>query len=397
MKALMLTTSFPAFEGDVRSPFIYELAKAMSKYVDVTVVCPDYKASKNSEENFGAVKVRRFSYFPKRFQILTEHGGLASNMERNPFSYFQLPFFIMSMFFKLLKEVKNCDVIFAQWALAGLVAVIADFFHKKPIILTTRGADVNMSLKNPIYKRILVWVLNRCTFVTSNNQDLINKINSLGISKTMVIYNGVDVEKFRPRDKLKLRKLLNLPTNKKIIIFVGWLIPRKGVNYLIAAIPDVIKKYPAAHFLLIGDGMMRNELEKQILDLNVENQTWLLGTKKPEDVPLWLGAADILILPSIAEGMPNIVLEAMASAVPVVATRISGTPELLKDGFNGYLIDPKNSAQIAEKINKILARPQDIEKLGKNGRNLLFEKGLTWDNSAKRYLDLAKNLIEIKK
>lgn len=390
MKACILTTSFPAYEGHIQSPFIAELAKAMSKHAEVTVICPNYKVSKAKEENFGKVKVKRFSYFPKKFQTLTEGGGLANNLEKNLSSYLQMPFFIFSMFLRLVKEIKSVDVIFAQWALAGLVAVAVSTVYKKPVILTTRGADVNMAIKNYLYKKILTLVLSKCKFITSNNEDLINKINSLGIKKTTVIRNGVDTEKFCPRNKKELRKKFGLPTDKKIILFVGWLIPRKGVNYLINAIPDVVKENKDVLFLILGEGPMRNELELLISELNIGLFVRFVGSKKPEEVPYWLSASDILVLPSLAEGMPNVVLEAMASEVPVVATRVSGTPELVKDGVNGYLIAPESSEEIADKLNKILAKPKAMKELGKNGRASLIEKGLTWDTSAKKYLELVK-------
>src|SRR3989344_2921773 len=393
MRACILTTSFPAYEGHFQSQFIAELAKAMSKLAEVTVICPKYKISRQSEESFGNVKIKRFTYFPIKFQTLTEGGGLASNMEKNILSYIQLPFFLLSMFFKLIREIKNHDVIFAQWALAGMVAVFAGFFFKKPVILTTRGADVNMSLKNPVFKKILVAVMRCCNHITSNNEDLIKKVNELGIKNTTVVRNGVDTDRFKPGDKTELRKKLGLPLNKKIIIYIGWFIERKGVKYLVSAMPKIIMGHKNTHFLLIGEGIMRAEIEKQIETLGIKEFTQLTGAKLPAEVPDWLCAADILILPSMAEGFPNVVLEAMASGVSVVATNVSGTPELLKDGFNGYLIEPKNPEQIAEKINKILETPETAEKMGKNGRQMLFDKGLSWDNSAKKYIEIASRFL----
>lgn len=396
MRACILTTSFPAYEGHFQSPFIAELAKAMSKVADVTVICPRYKISRNSQENFGNVKVKRFTYFPKKFQTLTEGGGMAANMEKNILAYVQLPFFLLSMFFKLIREMKNYDVIFAQWALAGMVAVFAKFFFRKTVILTTRGADVNMSLKNPVFRKILVEVMRRCDHITSNNEDLIKKVNELGIKHTTVIRNGVDTDRFKPRNKTELRKKLGLPLDKKIITYIGWLIERKGVNYLIDAAPKITKEYPNIHFLLIGEGTMRQEIEKQIENLKIKEFFQLVGAKSPAEVPDWLCAADILVLPSLAEGFPNVVLEAMASGVSVIATNISGTPELLKDGVNGYLVEPKNSEQISVAVNKILEKPATAEKLGLNGRQMLFDKGLTWDKSAGNYIELASKFSNIR-
>jgi glycosyltransferase involved in cell wall biosynthesis len=390
MKVCILTTSFPAHRGHFQSPFIYELAKHLTKNkIDLHVVCPFYKNSKK-EETWGNIKIHRFQYFyPKFLQKLTSGGGIPSNLKTSFMAKLQFPFFIISMFFKARKIAKKCDIIHAQWALSALVGI----FIKKPIVLTTRGEAVNSALRGKLSKKILLYILKKCNYIVPNNYKhelILNQLN-LPRNKIKTITNGVNINLFKPRNKIKARKTLNLPEDKKIILSVGWLIKRKGHNYLLDAIPELIKQHKDLLFIIIGNGILKKNLLNKSKKLGITNHVKFIKAQEPNKIPIWMNAADIFILSSLSEGRPNVIAEALASGLPVIATKVSGTPEFITHKENGLLINPKSTKAIINSINLLY---NNSKKLEKNSRKSILDKKLGWDDCAKNYIDIYKKILK---
>src|SRR3989344_777428 len=236
MKIGIITTSYPAYKGHLQSPFIHSLAEALAKDGNqVKVVCPYYGNFSKKNEHMDKVEVFRFQYFPLKFQKLTEGGGMPSALKASFIAKINMPFFILCSIFKSLKELKNCDIIHCQWALAGVSGIFVKKIFKKPMILTTRGAEFDLALKNFIFKNVLKYILKNSDYITPNNESHIETIKKFGIleDKITAVPNGVDLNNFRPRDQKQIRERMGLSFDKKIILFVGWLIERKGVNYLL--------------------------------------------------------------------------------------------------------------------------------------------------------------------
>jgi glycosyltransferase involved in cell wall biosynthesis len=386
MKICILTTSFPAYKGHLQSPFIYELTKTLSKKEEIHVVCPYYKESKSKKEKYNNINIHRFQYFPKKLQTLTSGGGIPSNLKKSWFARIQLPFFLASIFLKSTKIAKKSDIIHAQWALSGLTGVILKKIYKKPLILTTRGAAVNLAIKNKLTKRVLLFIFKNCDYITPNNEAHTKLIRDLGLKKVKTIPNGIDTKKFKPRDKNKIREKLNLPKNKKIILFVGWLIERKGLKYLLEAIKDL-----NIILLIIGTGILEKQHKEQVKELNIQQKVIFMGPKPPEKIPEYMNVSDIYILPSLSEGRPNTVIEAMASGIPVIATAVDGTKAILKD--YGLSIEPKSPKQIKEAIIKILNNKQFAKKLSANGLRYIKENKLSWEKCTEEYIKIYKEVI----
>lgn len=396
MKICMLTTSFPAYSKGYQSPFVYRLARSIvKKNIDLNVIAPFYRISRKKYEVMDGIKVHRFQYLPLRYQSLTEKGGLPSNFKKRFSGKIEILFYITAFFIKSLKIAPKTDIIHCQWVLSALVGLPFRALYTKPLILTLRGADANMSLNNFFLKKIFTFVLKHCDCVVSNNKYVARLVSGLNIrlkSKIKVISNGVDLDIFKPRDKQDIRKKLGLPLNKRIILFTGWLIERKGVTYLISAVEKIIKQKKDVLFIILGDGQLKEELLTKVKYLKIENYIKFVGPKPPEEIPYWMSAADIFILPSLSEGMPNVVMEAMASGLPVIATSVSGTPELIEDGKNGFLIPPKNSEDIEKRVIQLLNDQHLSDKIGDNARKSIFERNLTWDSSAEKYIKIYRTL-----
>jgi teichuronic acid biosynthesis glycosyltransferase TuaC len=403
MNICILTTSFPAFQGHTQSPFILELAKSIAEKHKVHVVCPNYQVSRHNKEVWGKtkqVKISRFQYaYPKSVQKLTSEGGIPTALKTSFLAKLQFPFFVASMFWKARKPVQYCDVIHAQWALSGLVGVFLKKIYNKPLVLTTRGAAVNLALQGKLSRKVLLYVLKHCSMITPNNYSHEQTLLKLGIpqEKIKVIPNGIHTAQFKPvskKQQVQARKKLELPLNKKIVLCMGWLIPRKGQRYLLDALPDVIasnkknKKSKDLLFVIVGSGVQEEELKQKVKRLKLQKRVLFVPSQPPNEIPRWMHTADIFILPSLSEGRPNVVPEALSSGVPVIATHVNGTPEFIENRKNGLLIPPKDSKAIAQALNLLLKKTTLYAKLKKNARKSILQKKLGWETQARKYYEV---------
>lgn len=392
MKIGILTTSYPAYNGHLQSPFIHNLAKTLaSKGYDVKVVCPYYGKFSKKNEIMDNVEIKRFQYFPLRLQKVTAGGGIPSSMKASYMAKLNIPFFIVSFIYKGLKELKDCDIIHSQWVLSGIPGIFLKKFFGKKMIITTRGAEINIAIDNLVLRKILQIIFKNTDFITPNNESHVEIIKQLGISETKIkaIPNGIDLESFKPRNKREIRGKLNLPQDKKIVLFVGWLIERKGVGYLLEAASRI--KNRDVLFLIIGNGILEDSLRMQAKSLGLENIKFL-GAKDSKDIPYWMSAADIFVLPSLSEGRPNVVAEAASSGLPVIATNVNGTPELIDERM-GFLIPPKDSNAIYEKLKILLEDEKLRKRLEKNSRKLIISKIYSWEKCAENYLEIYKKCV----
>lgn len=195
--------------------------------------------------------------------------------------------------------------------------------------------------------------------------------------KIHVIYNGVDTEKFKPRiNRTELRREFSLEENKKIVLFVGRLYHRKGLEILLQSIPQVIDEFSNVRFVISGQGFKQKEegLRNLSKELNIEEQVTFLGYVSDEKLPSLYSSSDIFVLPAIYENFPFAILEAQSSGLPVISTKVGGIPEFLVDNKNGFLIDPRDSSQLAQRLLTLLQDEKTAKKMGDCGRRLVEEK-----------------------
>jgi glycosyltransferase involved in cell wall biosynthesis len=398
MKICTLTPTFPSHKGDVRSPFIYRLCKTLIDLGnEVKIVCPDYTTNRRDldiEES-----TRRFTYLrPKRLQTLISEGGIFSNLKKNKLSGIQFPFFCFFYLLKALKHTRDCDIIHAHWTLSGFIGVICKKLWRKKLILTTRESILEDLLRNKFFRPIFLYTYRNCDYIASANENHPGIISGMGIpkEKTGTVLNGVDLERFKLRDKNKIREELGLPNDKKIILFTGWLIERKGVTYLFEAAKQVLKNRKDLLFVFVGDGDLMNSLRGETKDSGLEKNVLWVGRKEHEEVPLWLNSADLFVFPSLSEGRPNSVAEAMMCKLPVITTNIKGIiGELVVDGENGLLVPPKDSKAIEESILSIIDNEDELKRIAEEGKRFIDNKTYNWEGCAKKYLSIYENLRSV--
>ena len=205
-------------------------------------------------------------------------------------------------------------------------------------------------------------------------------------SQLSVIRNAARFADAEP-DRHTLRGFL--PAVSNIVVAAGRLSPEKGFDVLIEAAAEVIRVEPATGFVLFGEGPLRSDLERRVADRGLADRVVLPGFRA--DLDSLLPAADVVVLPSFTEGLPNVALEASAAGVPVVATAVGGTPEVVADGETGFLVPPGDPAALADKLLCLLRDPALRSRMGAAGRRRMRER-FTFAAQAKAYLDLFARL-----
>lgn len=188
-----------------------------------------------------------------------------------------------------------------------------------------------------------------------------------------------------PFDRAPIRRALGLREDAFLVCTAGRLSVEKGHRYLIDATPTLVSQNPNFQLLVLGEGRERKPLEDRVERLGIQNHVVFAGFK--DNVRSWIQASDILANPSLSEGVPNVLLEAMALGTPVVATRVGGVPDLIEHGESGVLIPPADPLAVARAINDLHANPHEALRLARNAQTRVFQE-YSSERQARRLLDL---------
>jgi glycosyltransferase involved in cell wall biosynthesis len=229
--------------------------------------------------------------------------------------------------------------------------------------------------------------------VSDGQAEKVRKWCRVPASRMSVIRNSARLGAFENADPRARERLLGFfPTDNavsQIILGAGRFSPEKGFGVLVEAAATICRDHPGAGVVLFGEGMLRGELEKRVAELGLANRVVLPGFRT--DLDSLIGGADVVVLPSYTEGLPNVALEASAAGVPVVATAVGGTPEAIGDGVNGFLVPPGRPAAIANKVGELLRDPILRGTFGEAGRLRMRER-FTFQAQAAAYLQLLHTL-----
>jgi glycosyltransferase involved in cell wall biosynthesis len=227
----------------------------------------------------------------------------------------------------------------------------------------------------------------------------VNELTDLyGINKNKVhvIYNGVDTERFKPRsNRVEIRREFGLDPKEKVVLFVGRLYHRKGLETLLRSIPPVLREFINVKFVISGTGFKQKEENLRMLskELGIEDNVTFLGYVPDEKLPLLYSASDIFVLPAIYENFPFAILEAQATGLPVISTNVGGIPEFLVDNENGFVIEPRDPTKLTQKVLTLLQDPKLAKEMGENGRKLI-EENFDWRLITSQVIDLYHKLLD---
>ena len=263
-------------------------------------------------------------------------------------------------------------VVLAAWAYPdGWAAVQLARQAGLPVAIKVHGSDVLLLNPRTARSRRTLQALQQADQIITVSRHLAQRITQLGVPQenVCVVYNGVNAGLFSPGDRAEAKRRLGLQSKLPLLLFVGNLLAVKGPDVLVDAAAQLEQSGVAFQCRLIGQGPMQADLERQIRALRLIDRIKLPGPRPLEQLPEWYRAADILVIPSRSEGIPNVALESMACGTPVVATQVGGTPEVVN---RQHLVPPENPQALAEAIGAALgnaAPPADF-------------KPMTWDQSA---------------
>ena len=261
-------------------------------------------------------------------------------------------------------------VILHTWLFhANLAGRIVGRLARVPIVVTSRR---NVNVGGGFRERLNRWTMrldDRVLAVCELARQAEIERAGAPPDKVVTIYNGIDVERFVALDTkpgARVRQAFGIPVGAPLLGSVGRLHPQKGQADMLAALAQVRERVPAVRLLLVGSGELRPDLEAQARSLGLAEVVTFSGLRA--DVPEILAALDVFVLPSLWEGMPNAVLEAMAAGLPVVATAVGGTPEAVVDRVTGLLVPPHDPDALARAIERLLGDPSLRREMGRAGR-----------------------------
>lgn len=241
----------------------------------------------------------------------------------------------------------------------GFAAAVLGFFLRLPVVVTVHGSDLNLYSSSRVLRPMLRWTFRRakkviCVCKALQEQVLGLQPNLPG-DRVCVIENGVDARRFHSVDRNLARKRLGMPGDAQIILSVGALIPHKGHQLLISAVASVASRNPRVRTYVVGDGILRRELEERIRRLKIEESIVMVGEIPNDSLNDWYNAADVTCLVSSREGWPCVLMESLSCGTPVVATGVGGTPEALASSDLGILVE-RNVPSIGSRLELALAR-----------------------------------------
>ena len=253
---------------------------------------------------------------------------------------------------------RKFDVIHAHYVFpTGFIGLICHWLTGRPLVITAHGSDVyNLASKNKRVFRVSRFVLRRASAVIAVSRDIRDElVDEFGVDeeKIHIINMGVDTSIFRPMDKEECRRRLGLPLDKRIVLFVGNIIPRKGVLYLIESLEHV--KFDDVQCIILGAPVDREYFDTVKNRLNeIDADVRFFDAVPYSEVAVWMNAADVFVLPSNEEAFGLVALEALACGTPTIATAVGGLKEFIRDSETGYSVPIGDALAIADKINHVL-------------------------------------------
>lgn len=283
------------------------------------------------------------------------------------------------------------DIVHSQGAGTGFPGILMKYIKKKPCIVWAQGSDIYYAVN--LMKLITFIILNQTNQIIALTNDMELEIKKFANRDVLILPNGIDLGRFKQKRSDTYRIDNELKSGQWLLLFVGTLRPVKGVSYLIQAMYILISKgYNNINLNIIGDGEDRKSLEDLVTRLGLTKNVTFIGHLSPEFVPYYMSLSDIFVLPSISEGFPLVILEAMASGLPIITTNVRGLPEIVIDHENGLMVKSKSPNDLADKILEIIHDDKLREEITKN--NIQKSYSYSWEMITDRLYNIYLDTIQ---
>jgi glycosyltransferase involved in cell wall biosynthesis len=259
-----------------------------------------------------------------------------------------------------------------------------------PFVVTAHGEDIySLPFKDTVWRKNIEYVLNTADAIITVSRRNLECIRKLDVTTPVhLIPNGFRSDLFCPKDQSECKREVGLPLDRKIILAVGILEEVKGHRYLLEAISAVIRKKNDILCVIVGEGSERSALENQIRSLGLEDHVILAGMKPHNEIPVWINACDIFVLPSLNEGNPTVLFEALGCGKPFIGSNVGGVPDIITSDIFGLIVNPADQEDMTEKILMALDRTWDRNAI------LMHAKQYTWENIAQDVLRVLSSVTQ---
>src|SRR5262245_47865630 len=390
---VMVTTSYPRYPGDTPGAFMEPIAKGIAaRGHEVHVVAPWHpKITRRASED--GVFFHFFRYAPlASLNVFGYASGLEADVRVKRRTWMVAPLALAAGWFKAMRvaQKRRATVMHGHWVVPGGVMAAAAR-PALPLVVSLHGSDVFVAERSAPARVAARGVFSRAGAVTACSEDLARRAIALGAAaaRMEVVPYGVDLARFRPAPELRadLRAGAGIPAGAPLVVAAGRLVRKKGFEYLIDALP--MMQSSETRLAIAGEGDLAGELRDRARDAGVTARVHFLGNLPQDVVGHWFAAADVAAVPSVrddsgnVDGLPNTVLEALASGTPVVATTAGGIGSVIEDGRTGALVAERDPRALASAVDALLRDPARAGAIGRAARESVGRFG--WSAAAERF------------
>ncbi len=388
---LVLASTYPRWAGDHEPGFVHELCERLTDWFRVIALVPDAPGADPSTR-MGRVEVRRFRYAPRPLQSLVHGGGIATNLARSPWKWLLVPGFVLGQWWVARRILgrERVRVIHAHWLIPQGVVALA-LGSTVPYLVTSHGGDL-FGLRGRLATALKRRVARGCAAMTVVSKAMLEEARNQGLrpASVQVLPMGVDFAG---------RFLADAGTEREAdtLLFVGRLVPKKGLPHLIRALPRVLAARPGARLRVAGFGPEESTIRDLAERSGVSAAVEFLGAIPQERLPELYRRAALVVAPFVRddsgnqEGMPVVLMEAIACGCPVLAGRVEGIEELLGEDAGSIVVDPRDTHAFAERILNVLGNPGQAVEAAARVR-LRAVESVDWGVIAGRYAGLLASL-----
>lgn len=393
---LVLASTYPRWDGDHEPGFVHELAKRLTDKFQVVALVP-HAPGAAARERLDGVEVIRYRYAPARFETLVNDGGIVTNLRRHPWKLLLVPGFVLAQLWCALRVLRQrrVAVIHAHWLLPqGLIAAVLLQLSRRcpPYLVTSHGADL-FALRGrwlDALKRLVVRRAGAVTVVSQAMRDELARIHA-DTRKVVVQPMGVDLtHRFTPDPAVQ--------RSTDEILFVGRLVEKKGLRYLIDAMPAVLAAVPHTRLIIAGFGPDGASLRLQVKRLNLDASVQFLGAVSQQALPALYRRAAVFAAPFVQaasgdqEGLGLVCVEALGCGCPIVVSNLPATRDVLPHGAGCIRVPPGGSVALADAIVDILLHA-DVHRRGVERCRARVVQQFEWCTVSRCYADILMGCI----
>lgn len=394
----MIATSYPRFHGDTVGTFMEPIAKGLAARGHAVHMVMPWHPKWQRGKREGNVFFHLFHYAPhSSLNVFGYAEALRADVDMRSRAFAAAPLALAAGWFKALRVTQkfNATMMHGHWVIpGGVLAMAANVTPRLPLVISLHGSDVYVAERQAIAGRLARAAFTRAGWVTACSEDLRSRAVKLGAddARSAVVPYGVDSDRFKPNvtARADVRRALGLPATTPIVFTAGRFVRKKGFEYLIDAAARLSSSMPDLALVMGGDGDLRDELATRAREAGLGDRVRFPGLLSQDEVATYLAAADVAVVPSVrddsgnVDGLPNVVMEALASGTPLIATPAGGIASVIEHGRNGLLVPERDPESLARSIARLIEAPHERVSLGAAARGTVIAR-FGWERTIDRF------------